>query len=46
MRACLLCEAFEENDLQYRVDVLDRNSISENFKNIINKGYETILRQK
>jgi predicted nucleotidyltransferase len=37
-----LCEAFEESDLPYRVDVLDRNSTSDNFKNIINKGYEII----
>jgi predicted nucleotidyltransferase len=37
-----LREAFEESDLRYRVDVLDWNSISENFKNIINKGYEVI----
>jgi hypothetical protein len=38
-----LREAFEESDLPYRVDVLDWNSISENFKNIINKGYEIIF---
>jgi predicted nucleotidyltransferase len=37
-----LREAFEESDLPYRVDILDWNSISENFKNIINKGYEII----
>ncbi|MDR0705468.1 MAG: nucleotidyltransferase domain-containing protein [Planctomycetaceae bacterium] len=41
-----LREAFEESDLPYRVDVLDWNSISENFKNIINKGYEIISAPK
>jgi predicted nucleotidyltransferase len=41
-----LREAFEESDLPYRVDVLDWNSISENFKNIINKGYKVISTPK
>jgi len=35
-------EAFEESDLPYRVDVLDWNAISENFRKIINEKYEVI----
>ncbi|MEZ7891409.1 MAG: nucleotidyltransferase domain-containing protein [Candidatus Wallbacteria bacterium] len=35
-------DAFEESDLPYRVDVLDWNAISENFKKIINEKYEVI----
>jgi type I restriction enzyme S subunit len=37
-----LKEAFEESDLIFRVDILDWNSTSENFKSIINNGYEVI----
>jgi len=35
-------EAFEESELPYRVDVLDWNAISENFRKIINEKYEVI----
>lgn len=35
-------EAFEESNLPYRVDVLDWNAISENFRKIINEKYEVI----
>jgi predicted nucleotidyltransferase len=41
-----LREAFQESNLPYRVDVLDWNSISENFKNIINNKYEVIFTPK
>lgn len=39
-------DAFEESDLPYRVDVLDWNAISENFKKIINEKYEVIQKAK
>jgi predicted nucleotidyltransferase len=45
-RTAELRETFEESDLPYRVDVLDWKSISENFKNVINKGYEIISTPK
>ncbi|MDR0517136.1 MAG: nucleotidyltransferase domain-containing protein [Fibromonadaceae bacterium] len=32
--------SFEESNLPFRVDVLDYNSISQNFKNIIDKSFE------
>jgi type I restriction enzyme S subunit len=32
--------SFEESDLPFRVDVLDYNSISENFRNIIDRNFE------
>jgi len=32
--------SFEESDLPYRVDVLDYNSISQNFRNIIDGNYK------
>ncbi|EKD55605.1 MAG: Type I restriction-modification system, S subunit/Type I restriction modification DNA specificity [uncultured bacterium] len=35
-------EAFEESNLPYRVDVLDWNAISNNFRKIINEKYEVI----
>lgn len=35
-------EAFQESELNFRVDVLDWNSISEEFKKVIEKGYEVI----
>lgn len=35
-------EELEESNLKYRVDLLDWNSISEDFKKIIEEGYETI----
>ena len=35
-------EDFEESDLPFRVDILDWNRISEEFKNIINQQYEVL----
>ena len=35
-------EAFEESDLPYRIDVLDWNVISKNFRKIIGEKYEVI----
>lgn len=35
-------EELEESDLKYRVDLLDWFSISEEFKRVIEEGYETI----
>jgi predicted nucleotidyltransferase len=35
-----LIEEFEYSDLNIRVDILDYNSISENFRRIIDKNYE------
>lgn len=35
-------EAFEESNLPYRVDVLDWNVISDNFRKIIDEKYEVI----
>ena len=40
----LLEDAFSESDLPYRVDVVDYNSISAEFRDIIDKGYEVIYR--
>ncbi|MHB9028630.1 MAG: nucleotidyltransferase family protein [Candidatus Latescibacterota bacterium] len=37
-----LKEAFEESDLPFRVDVLDWNAISPEFRKIIEKKYEVI----
>ena len=37
-----LKEAFEDSDLPFRVDVLDWNSISEEFRKVISKKYEVI----
>lgn len=37
-----LKEAFEESDLPFRVDVLDWNSISEDFRKIIAQKYEVL----
>jgi type I restriction enzyme S subunit len=34
--------SFEESDLPFRVDILDYNSISENFRNIIDRNFEFI----
>jgi len=34
--------SFEESDLPFRVDVLDYNSISQNFRNIIDNNFEII----
>jgi len=35
--------SFEDSDLPFRVDVLDYNSISQNFRNIIDKNHEIFL---
>ena len=37
-----LKEAFEESDLSFRVDVLDWNAISAEFREVINKRYEIL----
>lgn len=37
-----LREAFEESNLPFRVDVLDWNGISEEFRNVIDAGYEVL----
>ena len=37
-----LKEAFENSDLPFRVDVLDWNSISEEFRKVISKKFEVI----
>jgi predicted nucleotidyltransferase len=37
-----LKEAFEESDLPFRVDVLDWYGISEEFRNVIEAGYEVL----
>ncbi len=41
-----LKEDFEESDLPFRVDVLDYNSISDEFKDVINKGYEVLQKKR
>jgi predicted nucleotidyltransferase len=38
----LLREAFAESDLPFRVEVLDYNAVSKEFRQIINKQYEVI----
>lgn len=35
-------EEFEESNLKYRVDIIDWNNISDEFKKIIEEGYEVI----
>jgi len=35
-------EAFQESDLSFRVDILDWNAISPEFKKVIEQGYEVI----
>jgi len=35
-------EAFQESDLNFRVDVLDWSAISEEFKKIIEQSYEVV----
>ncbi|MDD5687019.1 MAG: nucleotidyltransferase domain-containing protein [Elusimicrobia bacterium] len=37
-----LKEAFEESDLPFRVDVLDWNNISPEFREVISKKYEVL----
>ena len=44
VRRHLLEDAFSESDLPYRVDVVDYNSISDEFRRIIDKGYEMIYK--
>lgn len=39
-----LKDAFEESDLPFRVDVLDWYAISSEFRDVINNGYELMLR--
>ncbi len=41
-----LKEDFEESDLPFRVDVLDWNRISDEFKKVINTRYEIIQKAK
>lgn len=38
-------EAFEESDLPFRVDVLDWNGISSDFKKVIGEGYEVLKKE-
>ena len=38
----ILKDAFEENDLPYRVDIIDYNNISDKFKKIVDSGNEVI----
>ena len=37
-----LRETFEESDLPFRVDILDWHCISQEFRQVIEKGYEVI----
>ncbi|MFH1717385.1 MAG: nucleotidyltransferase domain-containing protein [Planctomycetota bacterium] len=41
----LLREAFEESDLPFRVDVIDYNAVSKEFRAIIEDKYEVIQEQ-
>jgi len=38
----LLREAFEDSDLPFRVDVIDYNAVSNEFRSIIDKKYEIL----
>ena len=38
----LLNEAFEESDLPFRVDIIDYNAVSDEFRAIINTKYEIL----
>ena len=38
----LLREAFEESDLPFRVDVIDYNAVSDEFRAIIDAKYEIL----
>ncbi|UCC99598.1 MAG: nucleotidyltransferase domain-containing protein [Phycisphaerales bacterium] len=38
----LLREAFEESDLPFRVDVIDYNAVSQEFRAVIEQKYEVI----
>ena len=39
-------DAFEESELNFKVDVLDWNRLSDEFKEIISEGYEIIYKGK
>ncbi|MFH1452921.1 MAG: nucleotidyltransferase domain-containing protein [Armatimonadota bacterium] len=41
-----LKEDFQESDLPFRVDVLDWNAISLEFKSVIEKGYEILQKRE
>jgi len=41
----LLREAFEESDLPFRVDIIDYNAISKEFRAIIEQQYEVIQKR-
>ena len=45
-RLRLLKEAFEESDLPFRVDIIDWNDISPEFREHIEKQFETIMSRK
>ncbi len=45
-RLRLLKEAFEESDLPFRVDIIDWNDISPEFRAHIEKQYETLIRRE
>ncbi len=42
----LLREAFEESDLPFRVDVMDYNAVSSEFRAIIDAKYEILQKSK
>jgi predicted nucleotidyltransferase len=42
----LLRESFEESDLPFRVDVIDYNAVSDEFKAIIDAQYEILQKGK
>jgi hypothetical protein len=44
MKLAEIREAFEESELPYRVDVLDYFGISNEFRAVIDKGYEVIYK--
>lgn len=39
----VICEAFEESELPFRVDVLDYNNVSPEFRLLIDAGYEKLI---
>jgi len=41
----LLREAFEESDLPFRVDVIDYNAVSDEFRTIIDAKYEIVQKR-
>jgi predicted nucleotidyltransferase len=42
----LLKEAFEESDLPFRVDVIDYNAVSDEFRAIIDAKYEVLQKNQ